>query len=746
MQQVKSNFQKATVFLLAFVMVFTTGLSAQAAGANSLQLKEEKKLAHGAVYKVFSKLIDEKQIQVNVVEVDLKNPSVQIAPIFGDSGQIGSRAKVTTMANQNQAVAAINSSFFRMNNEGGTLGMLVKDGKLLSNAAEVPGWNTFALLKDGQATVLPDILFNGQIIAPNGDPFPIKGMNKTEYFPPDSPASNYSGSLHLFTKEWGSLSRGTPTGYRDVVEMEVTDGLVSDIRINEGAQPIPENGYVLLAHGKASQFILDHFGLGDSVEIEYGYSPEAYEIEEAIGVNFLLVTDGKPIAEFPTDSALLGKNARSAIGINRNGTTLYLIAIEKTEAQPGVTLQQLADILIELGAYTGVNLDGGGSTSLAVQKPGDLGVTRVNGPAFERSVADALAVFNVAPKAEPMELMIQGPQKVLVDSEAVYTFKGYDKNYHSLDPQKVSWKIPEEFATLVNNQVKWIKGGDTQITASIDGKSVSLPVSVVGKEQIEKLEIVPEVIEVAPLQQQNLEIKIVLKDGSTIVPTSSQVTWEVEQAEMGQIKNNQFVAGDKTGSTFLTAKVAGVSAEIEVKVGYFDDIDGHWAQKNIEQMAVKGYAKGLQPRIFGPNESLTRADFIVFLSRIQGWQLGDEEKAVTFTEEMPKYALPALQYAKYHEIMMGDEKGLMNPGQSISRMEVSVILARLLEQESFDGDTASLEGLYKDANEIPEWAQSAVLLLSEKKIFGGANQQFYPRKDITRAEMATVLLRAFVRH
>lgn len=741
----KSIFQKATVFLLAFVMIFSTGFSAQAAPTNSLQLKEEKKLAHGAVYQVFSKLIDEKQIQVNVVEVDLKNPSVQIAPIFGDSGQIGSKAKVTTMANQNQAVAAINSSFFRMNNEGGTLGMLVKDGKLLSNPAEVPGWNTFAQLKDGQATVLTDVLFTGQITAPNGDQFPIKGINKTEYFPPGSPASNYSGSLHLFTKEWGSLSRGTPTGYRDVVEMEVTDGLVSDIRINEGAQPIPENGYVLLAHGKASQFILDHFGLGDPVEIEYGYSPEAYEIEEAIGVNFLLVTDGKPVTQFPTDSALLGKNARSTIGINKNGTTLYLIAIEKTEAQPGVTLQQLADILVELGAYTGVNLDGGGSTSLAVQKPGDLGVTRVNGPAFERSVADALAVFNVAPKAEPMELMIQGPQKVLVDSEAVYTFKGYDKNYHSLDPQKVTWKVPEEFASLVNNQVKWIKGGDTKITASIEGKSVSLPISVVGKEQIEKLEIVPEVIEIAPLQQQNLEIKIVLKDGSTIVPTSSQVKWKVDQPEMGQIKNNQFIASDKTGSTVLTAEVAGVSAEVEVKVGYFDDIEGHWAQKNIEQMAIKGFAKGLQPRIFGPNESLTRADFIVFLSRIQGWQLGDKEKAVTFTEEMPQYALPALQYAKYHGIMMGDEKGLMNPGQSISRMEVSVILARLIEQASVDGDAASLAELYKDAGEIPEWAQSAVLLLSEKKIFGGANQQFYPRKNITRAEMATVLLRAFVK-
>jgi len=188
-----------------------------------------------------------------------------------------------------------------------------------------------------------------------------------------------------------------------------------------------------------------------------------------------------------------------------------------------------------------------------------------------------------------------------------------------------------------------------------------------------------------------------------------------------------------------------VSAEVEVKVGYFDDIEGHWAQKNIEQMAIKGFAKGLQPRIFGPNESLTRADFIVFLSRIQGWQLGDKEKAVTFTEEMPQYALPALQYAKYHGIMMGDEKGLMNPGQSISRMEVSVILARLIEQASVDGDAASLAELYKDAGEIPEWAQSAVLLLSEKKIFGGANQQFYPRKNITRAEMATVLLRAFVK-
>ena len=74
---------------------------------------------------------------------------------------------------------------------------------------------------------------------------------------------------------------------------------------------------------------------------------------------------------------------RSAIGYNANGIMLML-AVEGDNAAAGYTglnLAQLAAVLKTFGLTHAINLDGGGSTSLVINKqlqvrPGDNGVER----------------------------------------------------------------------------------------------------------------------------------------------------------------------------------------------------------------------------------------------------------------------------------------------------------------------------------------------------------------------------------
>jgi hypothetical protein len=92
------------------------------------------------------------------------------------------------------------------------------------------------------------------------------------------------------------------------------------------------------------------------------------------------------------------RSARSAAGFSGGGKTLYLMAIDgKRPGSPGATEAETALILKQLGATEGINLDGGGSSALALRFPD--GETRlVNTPVHqiipgrERAVAVCLGI------------------------------------------------------------------------------------------------------------------------------------------------------------------------------------------------------------------------------------------------------------------------------------------------------------------------------------------------------------------
>ena len=87
----------------------------------------------------------------------------------------------------------------------------------------------------------------------------------------------------------------------------------------------------------------------------------------------LLVRDGAVAAnadegfsvgagQFDSDITV-GRHPRAALGLD--GTRLIAVACDgRTDDESGLTLDELARALVELGAHTALNLDGGGSTSL----------------------------------------------------------------------------------------------------------------------------------------------------------------------------------------------------------------------------------------------------------------------------------------------------------------------------------------------------------------------------------------------
>jgi hypothetical protein len=128
----------------------------------------------------------------------------------------------------------------------------------------------------------------------------------------------------------------------------------------------------------------------------YDRIPE--DAREIVSGSQLLVAEGRNIAS-GADLA-----PRTAAGVDRQGKTLSLLVIDgrRPAYSAGVTLPQLADEMISLGCSEALNLDGGGSSTLAVRNVSTGQIRIANYPSdghdlpislsLERPVANVLGI------------------------------------------------------------------------------------------------------------------------------------------------------------------------------------------------------------------------------------------------------------------------------------------------------------------------------------------------------------------
>lgn len=84
----------------------------------------------------------------------------------------------------------------------------------------------------------------------------------------------------------------------------------------------------------------------------------------------------------------------------------------------------------------------------------------------------------------------------------------------------------------------------------------------------------------------------------------------------------------------------------------------------------------------------------------------------------------------------GYEGKLFKPDKEITRAEIAVMLARILNLDTSVGS----EQLYSDVP-LKHWAAGYINAVTKKGIFTGSNNKFNPSASITRAELATAIFR-----
>lgn len=112
---------------------------------------------------------------------------------------------------------------------------------------------------------------------------------------------------------------------------------------------------------------------------------------EVVGGNTLLVKDGVDVAP-----AVKTRHPRTVVGLNATGTKLTILVVDgrKPGIAVGMSYGELAREMLRLGCRQALNLDGGGSTVMAIREAGSGNMKVLNQPTdgHERAVADALGV------------------------------------------------------------------------------------------------------------------------------------------------------------------------------------------------------------------------------------------------------------------------------------------------------------------------------------------------------------------
>lgn len=507
----------------------------------------------GTTLTKYKRLTDKGWLAINVIEVDLKDDNTTVSVLTSQDGLQTFQDVNTMLMNENNCIAAVNADFFNGNyKKGNIIGMTIKNGEMLTSTYyenELKDTLASFYIDDNNGAAF-DYFSNKLTLRNenNGETYSIAEMNKW--------SSNYEYPV-VYTKKWGDKSLGLSLDIA-LTELVVQNGVVKEIRTGQDAVDIPSSGFVVCAIGESAENMKNIFKVGDRVLLDIETKINVSKVKTAVSGGSMLVKNGQ-IADFT--HVIYGTNPRTAIGLSRDCSKVYLVTIDgRQKVSIGVTQAELAEILVELGVYNAMNLDGGGSTTMIAKELGDTTPTIENYPSDGtlRKVGNSIGVINTSKKGDLKYLKIEvDEENIFVNCEKNITVKGYDEYYHpvEIDVDDIKWSYSGVDVFINENVLKaGSDAGIATITASIDEAKGKTDVNVLNRPS--EIIISPKSITISPNDTVTFKISGRDKNGYSSNLKNSEVTWNVDG---GSIKEGSFTAS-KEGNYIVDASIGEIKS------------------------------------------------------------------------------------------------------------------------------------------------------------------------------------------
>lgn len=385
---------------------------------------------------------------INVIEIDRRNPYLRF-----ETTKAGARLRAVektsalaaayAASHAGSIVAAINGDFF--DGTGMPVNAQVQRGELLRGPASQ---SVFAITAAGKP-IIERLTASFSLRTKDGAWRTVHGINRPRL----------SDEAILYTPRFGAATAtndfGSEAQLQWLAAFMVNDTVRAVVRRKQshlGNSPLAlgSPSAILSAHGAAQRWLDEQVGIGDTLLLGCALRPSANslateKIVEAIGGLPRLVRDGKVSVETEEEG---GKNfvnvrhPRTAVGFSADSSKIFLVTVDgRQAASVGMTLYELAELMISLGCSQALNLDGGGSTTMVVR--GKV-VNQPSDAAGERPVSNALLLFSLAPKSSLTQLAIEPrlavcPVGETIDFSAVASDSFF--NPIALDDKFYFWRL-----------------------------------------------------------------------------------------------------------------------------------------------------------------------------------------------------------------------------------------------------------------------------------------------------------------
>jgi spore germination protein len=199
-------------------------------------------------------------------------------------------------------------------------------------------------------------------------------------------------------------------------------------------------------------------------------------------------------------------------------------------------------------------------------------------------------------------------------------------------------------------------------------------------------------------------------------------------------------------AALLLAGGPGALAAASGGQGWFTDIAGHWAEPDITALVRSGVITVPPDGLFHPDAPVSRLDFAVWMARAQELTPpgpGTPAPQLRDWSQVPADEQPLVAAAVQAGLLRGYPDGTLGPTRPITRLEMAVILGRVLETYGEQPYTNYFHA-FVDGDTIPSWAAEAALPLQDQIMYGEPatpEAAIAPYQSTTRAETATLILR-----
>lgn len=187
---------------------------------------------------------------------------------------------------------------------------------------------------------------------------------------------------------------------------------------------------------------------------------------------------------------------------------------------------------------------------------------------------------------------------------------------------------------------------------------------------------------------------------------------------------------------FLMAGMISVPGLAMAQEGTPVDTKGHWAEQVLNKWSASGWLKGSGEGKLWPNRTITRAEVAALVNASFGF--GTKSSAVFKDVKPGRWYADAVSISAQAGYFQGTPDGYFRPDEPVTRQELAVIIARLLELSPQDPPVQ-----YVDAANAPAWSKGAIGAMAASGVMiGRSTDSFGLAASSTRAETVVVLDRA----